>query len=318
MTDTNAHVSDIRTRTDGNPRRWLPVLGVVGLLVGAVQGAAVAVSTYPGVLAEAFSPRYLRLLLAVLNPFLLLAVGYLWATDVPVESEYRPALGAVTASYLLGFGLAVLPRFLFPEQAAYGWPLGMVGFGLVELLPILAVPFVFVGGASVAYVQSRTGEAVAGPSDRDAGATISPTWAVAFGVVGLLAGLARGHISGFGLAVLLDLRLDLALTNLLVLTGLPLHFFANWLLPFGLGYVWSREGNPASEWPTVFAVVVPTAVAGFVLLFLGPILVTWPELRFLVQPAQLLHAVIRTFGFVTVACVVLAGAMVGEFGADSR
>ncbi|MFD2373311.1 hypothetical protein [Haloarchaeobius iranensis] len=296
------------------------MLGVVGLLVGAVQGAAVAFSTYPAVLTEAFSARYLRLLLAVLNPFLLLAVGYLWATDVSVESEYLPALGTVTASYLLGFGVAVLPRFLFPEQAAYGWPLGMVGFALVELLPILATPFVFLGGASVAYFQSRMQERVSERTGRypGSGSTIPLRWAIALGVAGLLAGLARGHSYGFGLASVFGMQMDRALLRLLTLTALPLNFYASWILPFGLGYVWGQEGHPASEWPTVFGIVVPTAVAGFVLLFLGPVLVTWPELRFLVQPAQLLHAVIRTFGFVTVACVVLAGAMVGGSGADPR
>jgi hypothetical protein len=310
MTDTNAHVSGVSTHADGNPRRWLPVLGGVGFLIGTVQGAEVALSTYPGFLTGALSSQQLGLLLALMNPFLLLAVGYLWATDVTVASEYQHALVAVTASHLLGFGLAVLPRFLFPEQAAYGWPLGFAGFGLVEVLPILATPFVLLGGASVASARSRVSEM----SDRTS--TTSVRWAVVLGAAGLLTGLAGWHVSGFGLVPLLDLQMDPALLRLLTLVAVPLSFVLTWVLSFALGYAWGQDHTPASEWRTVFVIVLAAAVVGYVSLYLGQVLVTWPDPRPLVDPAGVLYVVVQSASFVAAPCVVLAGAMVSRFTAD--
>ncbi|MFD1644481.1 hypothetical protein [Haloarchaeobius litoreus] len=314
MTDTNAHVSGVSTHADGNPRRWLPLLGVVGFLVGAVQGAEVALSTYPGVLTGALSSQQLGLLLALMNPFLLLAVGYLWATDVAVESEYQHALVAVTASHLLGFGLAVLPRFLFPEQAAYGWPLGIAGFGLVEVLPILATPFVLLGGASVASVRHRVSERSVRESGADS--TLSLRWAIGLGVAGLLAGLARWHVTGFGLVFLLDLQTDPALLRLLTATAFPLSFVLNWVLLFGLGSVWGRQHDPASEWRSVFGIVLVAAVFGYVSLYLGQVLVASPDSGYLVDPEGALYLLVQTASCVATPCVVLAGAMVGRFTTD--
>lgn len=313
MTETNTHVSGVATQTDGNPRRWLPVLGVLGFLIGAVQGMEVAFSTYPGVLTESLSHMHLEVLLELMSPLLLLAAGYVWATDVTVASEYQPAVVAVTAAHLIGFGLAVSPRFLAPESAAYGWAHGMIGFGIVEVLPILATPFVLLGGASVASFRGRASE----QSSRGATASeFSVWWAIAFGVAGFLAGIGRWKFSGFGLVYLLDTPLTPELMETLVLTAYPLGFVLNWILLFLLGYVWGGKRLPGASWLPVFGIVLVTAVFGYISLYLTQILVIWPDIHSLVRLDSLVYVSIQSVSFVVAPCVVLAGAMVARFGAD--
>jgi len=96
-----------------------------------------------------------------------------------------------------------------------------------------------------------------------------------------------------------------------------LSIYLNWILLFGLGFVWGKEMNPTDHCRTVFKIVLPTAVLGYAIMYLGPVLWMWPELQYQIQPYQLLYAVIQTFSLVVVPSVVFAGAMVGQFSVRS-